>query len=73
MGDPAWREKHKHGTENQATIIKPGNTNERLCYYEQADGSLVVAELALHMPNGSDYDRTPTRKSDYQAFRRWGE
>lgn len=70
LGDADWRTHHQHGVLNQATIIKPGNVDERLYFYEMPDGGLLVPELARHLTN-DDYDRKPTRKSDYHPFRRW--
>lgn len=69
LPNPDWRERHHHGVLNGATIIKPGNTDERLYYYLAEEG-IVVAELAFHLPNGS-YDREPTSKHDYPGFQLW--
>jgi len=70
LADVDWRTRHQHGTLNQATIIKPGNVDERLYFYEMSNGGVLVPELARHLANNS-YDREPTQKSDYKPFRLW--
>jgi len=70
LADADWRTRHQHGTLNQATIIKPGNVDERLYFYEMSNGGVLVPELARHLANNS-YDREPTQKSDYKPFRLW--
>ncbi len=70
LSDPDWRKRHQHGTLNQATIIKPGNVDERVYFYDLPDGGILVPELARHLTNNT-YDYEPTQKSDYKSFRRW--
>ncbi len=69
LPDPEWRKGKRHGQVNGHTIIKPGNTDERLYYFLSEEG-IIVSELALHTPDGQ-YDREPKNKNDYAAFYRW--
>lgn len=69
LPDEEWRTGKRHGTLNGHTIIKPGNTDERLFYFFSEQG-IIVSELALHRPDGK-YDREPTDKRDYDAFHLW--
>lgn len=74
LRDPAWIDSHRHDevqNDGGAIPIKPGNVDERLFIYRLDDGSILVAELAFHKPNGS-YDRIPKRRRDYDAYRLWG-
>ncbi len=70
LPDPEWRKGKRHGQVNGHTIIKPGNTDERLYYFLSEEG-IIVSELALHMPDGKSYDREPGNKKDYGAFYLW--
>lgn len=69
LPDPEWRRGKQHGNLNGHTIIKTGNTDERLYYFLSKEG-IIVSELALHDTTGH-YDRQPTRKEDYSAFHPW--
>lgn len=73
LRDPEWIDSHRHdeyANDGNAIPIKPGNVDERLFIYRQDDGSVLVAELAFHQPNGS-YDRVPQRRKDYDTYRLW--
>jgi len=73
LRDPAWIDSHRHDeytNDGNAIPIKPGNVDERLFIYPQDDGSVLVAELAFHKPNGS-YDHVPKRRKDYDTYRLW--
>lgn len=73
LRDAAWIDSHRHdeyANPGNAIPIKPGNVDERLFIYQQDDGSILVAELAFHRPDGS-YDREPKRRNDYDSHRLW--
>lgn len=73
LRDPEWIDSHCHAeyaNDGNAIPIKPGNVDERLFIYCQNDGSVLVAELAFHQPNGS-YDHVPQRRKDYANYRLW--
>lgn len=73
LRDAAWIDFHRHdeyANPGNAVPIKPGNVDERLFIYPQKDGSILVAELAFHRPDGS-YDREPKRRNDYDSHRLW--
>lgn len=72
LREPAWVDEHRHkyANDGNAIPIKPGNVDERLFIYQQDDGSILVAELAFHRPDGS-YDREPKRRNDYDSYRLW--
>jgi len=73
LREPTWIDAHRHdeyANDGNAIPIKPGNVDERLFIYQQDDGSVLVAELAFHRPDGS-YDREPKRRNDYDAYRLW--
>ncbi len=69
LPNPEWRRGKRHGTVNGHTIIKPGNTDERLFYFRSEEG-IIVSELALHNPDSS-YDREPQNRIEYHAFQEW--
>lgn len=46
--------------------------NERLFYYEQKDGSVLILELALHISdNNWSYDRIPENLEKYHPYYEW--
>jgi putative CRISPR-associated protein (TIGR02619 family) len=73
LREPGWIEQKRHDEYKNpggAIAIKPGGVDERLFIYQLDDGSILVAELAFHQPNGS-YDRVPKRRKDYDTYRLW--
>lgn len=73
MKESGWVTSKRHDdyqNPGNAIAIKPGNVDERLFIYIQDDGSILIAELAFHRPDGS-YDRIPQRQKDYDTFRLW--
>jgi len=72
MRDPEWRSLQEHATlSGKVKVAKPAG-DERIFYFEEEDGSVLIAEIARH--SDGSYDRLASRglrRSDYGPVALW--
>jgi len=72
MRDPEWRSLQEHATlSGKVKVSKPAG-DERIFYFEEEDGSVLIAEIARH--SDGSYDRLASRglrRSDYGPVALW--
>ncbi|NPV67102.1 MAG: putative CRISPR-associated protein [Anaerolineae bacterium] len=72
MRDPEWRSLQEHATlGGKVKIAKPAS-DERIFYFEEDDGSILIAEIARH--SDDSYERLASRglrRADYGPVMIW--
>lgn len=70
MTDLDWRRLQEHATRTGGDKILKATANERLAYFEDTDGTVLIAEITMH--SDKSYEHLPElRRKDYAQYRLW--
>ncbi|KAB2903557.1 MAG: putative CRISPR-associated protein [Anaerolineae bacterium] len=76
MQDEGWRLNQAHATINDVKVAKLAS-NDRLFYFEEEDGAILIAELARHSDQSyerlsADFTNQHRTRSHYERWHYWG-
>lgn len=76
MRNEGWRRNQEHATLQGVKVAKPA-ANERLFYFEEPDGAILIVEVARHSDQSyeklsADFNNKRRTRSDYERWHYWG-